>query len=182
MRRPFVSRWNVWAAGFGGSQTTDGNAVGGIEHRDQPHRRRRRRRGLLAVAADDRRLRARRRRHQFQRRRWLAPGVPTCSRPAPSCATMSVRPISTARTGLWLAGRHHRPHRDRCGPRAAARAVQRQCVLRPHRRRLSLRDTVDGRPHALRRRTGDDLRSAGLCRERRFRRPHLRAGLRAQRT
>ena len=25
----FVSRWNVWAAGFGGSQTTDGNAVVG---------------------------------------------------------------------------------------------------------------------------------------------------------
>src|SRR5262249_26865965 len=25
----FVQRWNVWAAGFGGSQTTDGNAVVG---------------------------------------------------------------------------------------------------------------------------------------------------------
>jgi len=24
---PFVARWNVWAGGFGGSQTTDGNAV-----------------------------------------------------------------------------------------------------------------------------------------------------------
>jgi len=24
---PFVARWNVWAAGFGGSQTTDGNAA-----------------------------------------------------------------------------------------------------------------------------------------------------------
>jgi uncharacterized protein with beta-barrel porin domain len=24
---PFVQRWNVWAAGFGGSQSTDGNAV-----------------------------------------------------------------------------------------------------------------------------------------------------------
>ncbi len=28
-RAPFVSRWNVWAAGFGGSQSTDGNAVNG---------------------------------------------------------------------------------------------------------------------------------------------------------
>ncbi|MEH2475489.1 autotransporter-associated beta strand protein [Nitrobacteraceae bacterium AZCC 2161] len=27
--RAFESRWNVWAAGFGGSQTTDGNAVAG---------------------------------------------------------------------------------------------------------------------------------------------------------
>ncbi len=26
---PFVPRWNVWAAGFGGSQTTDGNAATG---------------------------------------------------------------------------------------------------------------------------------------------------------
>jgi autotransporter-associated beta strand protein len=26
---PFAQRWNVWAAGFGGSQTTDGNAVVG---------------------------------------------------------------------------------------------------------------------------------------------------------
>jgi uncharacterized protein with beta-barrel porin domain len=26
---PFVQRWNVWAAGFGGSQSTDGNAVVG---------------------------------------------------------------------------------------------------------------------------------------------------------
>lgn len=26
---PFVQRWSVWAAGYGGSQSTDGNAVGG---------------------------------------------------------------------------------------------------------------------------------------------------------
>ncbi|MDU3097884.1 MAG: autotransporter outer membrane beta-barrel domain-containing protein, partial [Bradyrhizobium sp.] len=26
---PFASRWSMWAAGFGGSQTTDGNAAGG---------------------------------------------------------------------------------------------------------------------------------------------------------
>ncbi len=25
----FAQRWNVWAAGYGGSQTTDGNAVVG---------------------------------------------------------------------------------------------------------------------------------------------------------
>jgi uncharacterized protein with beta-barrel porin domain len=24
---PFVARWNAWAAGFGGSQTTDGNTA-----------------------------------------------------------------------------------------------------------------------------------------------------------
>jgi len=29
MADPFVQRWSVWAAGFGGSQTTDGNAIVG---------------------------------------------------------------------------------------------------------------------------------------------------------
>ena len=58
-----------------------------VEHRDQPHRRRRRRRRLLASRRRPRRFCAGRRRHQFQCRQWLAPGAPTCSRPAPSCGT-----------------------------------------------------------------------------------------------
>src|SRR5437764_13582248 len=28
-QQDFAARWNVWAAGFGGSQSTDGNAVAG---------------------------------------------------------------------------------------------------------------------------------------------------------
>ncbi len=42
----FEARWNVWAAGFGGSQTTDGNAAVGQQFDHQPHRGRRRRRRL----------------------------------------------------------------------------------------------------------------------------------------
>src|ERR1700676_4166307 len=54
---PFEQRWSVWAAGFGGSQTTDGNAGAGIEYRDQQHRRYCRRRRLSLLAEHARRLR-----------------------------------------------------------------------------------------------------------------------------
>ena len=64
----FEQRWSVWAAGFGGSQTTDGNAARRIEPHDQQHRRHRCRRRLSLLAEHARRLCARRRRHQFQRR------------------------------------------------------------------------------------------------------------------
>ena len=37
MAAPFVPSWSVWVAGYGGSQSTDGNAVVGIERSDQPY-------------------------------------------------------------------------------------------------------------------------------------------------
>ena len=84
-------------AAYGGSQTTDGNATVGIARCDQPHRWRRRRRRLSVLAAYARRLCAGRRRHQFSASRMAGADDPTCSRPAPSCATPSARPISPRR-------------------------------------------------------------------------------------
>ena len=153
----------------------------GIEHGNQPRVRRRHGRRLSAVAAHHRRLRARRRRHQFQRRQWRLRAI----RPVPGRRlhqAQSRRGLHHRRRRLWLAGRHHRSHRDDCRHRPAARELQRQRLLGPHRRRQSLRDAVDGWswPDALCRRAGDELRSAGLCRKRARRRHHLRALLRCQ--
>ena len=89
--------------------------------------------------------------------------------------------LSHRRAGLWLAGHHHRSHGDGCRHRPAARAVQRQRVVRPRRRRLSLRrPTAWWLAHALRRRTVHDVRTAGLCRAGDRRRQHLCARLRRQ--
>ncbi len=66
MADPLIPRWSVWAAGYGGSQTTDGNAslgsstatssVAGVAvGRRLPH-----------LAVHNRRLRNGGRRHQFQ--------------------------------------------------------------------------------------------------------------------
>ena len=48
------------------------------------------------------------------------------------------------RAGLWLAGHHHQPHRDHRRHRSVAGALQRQRVLGPRRGRLSFCDAVDG--------------------------------------
>ena len=66
-----------------------------------------------------RRLCARRRRHQLQRRQWRHRAL----RPVPGRRLRAPhrRPgLCSARAGLWLAGRHHRPHRDDRRPRPAA--------------------------------------------------------------
>ena len=67
-----------------------------------------------------------------------APDVRTCSRPAPSCATISGAAYVTGRRGLWLAGRHHRAHGHGGRLRPPARPVQRQRLFGPHRGRLPL--------------------------------------------
>ena len=67
----FGSRWDAWAAGFGGGQTSDGNAALGSQHDNQPDRRVRRGCRLRAVAADCGRFRPGRRRHQLLRRQWF---------------------------------------------------------------------------------------------------------------
>ena len=175
----FVSRWNVWAAGFGGSQTTDGNAVVGSNTATS-------RIGGVAIGADY----------------WLSPQTIAGFALAGGGTNFSVANGGSGRSDLFQAGAFVRHNvgsayitgalaygwqdvtTDRtvtvAGPELLRAQLQRQCVLWPHRRRQSLSDAVDGRhrPHALRRRTGDEFRSAGLCRERRFRRPHLRADLR----
>jgi hypothetical protein len=47
--RAYEARWNVWAAGFGGSRTADGSTALGSSHHWQ-YSRCRRRRGLLGLA------------------------------------------------------------------------------------------------------------------------------------
>ena len=83
---PFEQRWSVWAAGFGGSQTTDGNATFGsntatssvygtavgADYRISPFTV-----AGFALAGGGTNFRS----------RAAAPGIPTCSRPAPSSVT-----------------------------------------------------------------------------------------------
>ena len=78
-----------------------------LQQHDLERRRHRRRRRLSLLAVYDRGLCAGRRRHQLSASPAAAPGIPTCSRPAPSSATMPGRPISRPR---WpMAGRTSPP-------------------------------------------------------------------------
>jgi hypothetical protein len=162
-RLPTVEqRWSVWAAGFGGSQTTNGN---GVEQHDQPARRRCGRRRLSCLAEHARWVRACRRRHEFQRRQWRFRAL----RPVPGRRVHPAqcrRCLPYRRAGLWLAGYRHRSHRHRRGDRPVACRVQRQRIFRPRRRRLPFPYAVDerSRHHALCRRPVHHVRSAGLCR------------------
>ena len=93
------------------------------------HLRHRRRRRLSLLAEHAGRLCAGRRRHQFQRRQWRHRPL----RPVPGRRLHPAhmrRGLSHRRAGLWLAGHHHRSHRDRRRRRPAARRVQRQCLVR----------------------------------------------------
>ena len=162
---PFEQRWSVWAAGFGGSQTTDGNATlgsntatssvygtaVGADYRISPFTV-----AGFALAGGGTNFQCR-----GQRLRAFRPVPGRRVHPSHGWAGLHL-----GRTRLWLAGHHHQSHRDRGRPRSTARAVQRQCVLGTSRRRLSFCHAVDGRHrhHALRRRAVHDLRSAGLCR------------------
>ena len=72
----------------------------------------------------------------------------------------------SARAGLWLAGRHHRPHRDRRRHRSAC-APSSTPTRSPGRSRAAIASSRHGwrhRHHALCRRPVHHLRSAGLCR------------------
>ena len=134
----FDRRWSVWASGFGGTQTTYGNvAVGSNDTRSSLYGDRSRR-GLSGIAGHAGRLCAGRRRHQFQRQRvWRRPLRPVPGRRL--YAPQHRRGLSIRRPCLWLAGYHHRPHRDGRRHRPTARRVQRQCLVGPRRGRLSLR-------------------------------------------
>ena len=104
---PFEQRWSVWAAGFGGSQTTDGNAALGSNNTTSSIYGTAVGADYLLLAEHARRLCAGRRRHQFQRRqrrhRPLRP-VPGRRLHPPHCRR---RPMSPAR---WpMAGRTSPP-------------------------------------------------------------------------
>ena len=101
-----------------------------IEHRNQPHRTASR----SAPTTGSRRTR-------WPALRWPAAApisaLPTvwlrAIRPVPGRRLhppQRRRGLSHRRAGLWLAGHHHRSHRDGRRHRPAARAVQRQCVVR----------------------------------------------------
>ena len=161
---PFEPRWSVWAAGFGGSQTTDGNAAVGSNNTTS-------RMSGTAVGADY----------------LFSPNTLAGFALAGGGTSFCVNGLGTGRSDLFQAGAYVRhtngpayitaalaygwqdittnrtvTHRRR---RSAARRVQRQCVFGPSRRRLSLRRAVDRRRrhHALCGRAVHDLRSAGLC-------------------
>jgi uncharacterized protein with beta-barrel porin domain len=105
MGDPFAQRWSVWAAGYGGSQTTDGDAgVGsntatsrifgtavGADYRFSPFTV-----AGFALAGGG---------TSFSIANGLGSGAPICSRPARSCATRSG--LYPRGTRLWLAGHHH---------------------------------------------------------------------------
>ena len=138
----FAQRWSVWAAGYGGSQTTDGNAgVGsntatsrifgtavGADYRFSPDTL-----AGFALAGGG---------TNFS----VANGGSGPFRPVPG---RRIRPphgrsgLYLRRTRLRLAGHHHRSHRHHRRRRSVARKVQRQCLLRPRRRRLPLRHAGD---------------------------------------
>ena len=132
-----TQRWSVWAAGYGGAQTTDGNAALGSNNAAS-------RIYGVAAGAD-----YGSRRKRWQASRWPAAAptsaspmaqrpTPTYSRPAPSSGISSVRLILSG-AGLWLAGRHHRRTVTVAGVDQFHAQIQRQCLIRPLRGRLSLR-------------------------------------------
>ena len=129
LAQTYDPRWSVWAAGYGGSQTTDGNACARLQHRDLEHLRHRGRRRLSHLAVHGCGFCAGWRRHQFQcrgeRHRAFRPVPGRRIHPAHGW-----RGLCLGRTRLWLAGHHHQSHRD-CGRvRSTPRAVRCQCVLR----------------------------------------------------
>ena len=176
---PFVQRWSVWTAFFGGTQTTDGNATlgsntatshvyggaVGADYRFSPYTI-----AGFALAGGG---------TNFSVCQWI--GKRTI-RPVPGWRLRAPqrRPgLSLSSTRLRLAGHHHRPHRHCRRRGSVARKVQRQCMVRARRKRLSFcRARIGDGHHALRRGTVHHLRSACLYRAGGRRRQHLCARLR----
>ena len=102
----FDPRWSVWAAGFGGSQTTDGNAAVGSNNTTSSVYG-------TAVGADYRFSPSPLRVLHWpaaaptSASRIAAPGIPTCSRPARSSSTRLAR--LTSRPHWPMAGRTSPP-------------------------------------------------------------------------
>ena len=89
-----TQRWSVWAAGYGGSQTTDGNAALGSNNTTS-----RIYGGVVGPTIGFRRSRSQALRSPAAEltlalRTVLAPAAPICFRPAPSSGTPSVQPTS----------------------------------------------------------------------------------------
>ena len=165
IRDTYDPRWSVWAAGYGGSQTTDGNTVLGSNNTRSSL-------GAVAVGAD----------YRFSPN-TLAGFAVSGGGTSFSVANSRIRPFRPVPgrrlrpshrrpclyfrgAGVWLAGRYHRSHRHRRRLRSLAREFQRQHIFGPRRGWLSFRRAVDRRRrhHALCRRAVHHDRPAGLCR------------------
>jgi hypothetical protein len=97
MADPFTQRWSVWAAGYGGSQTTDGNtALGSNNTRSSIASRRIRWQALPSPPAAP-----------ISASMDWAQDVQTCSRPVRSSGTPSGQP--TSRLRLLMVGRTSPP-------------------------------------------------------------------------
>ena len=172
-----VSRWSVWGAAYGGSATTDGNAVvgshdttaraygvvGGADYKVTPD-------ALIGFALAGGGT-------NFS----VASALGTGRSDLFQAGVFGRQNIGAAYLSggarLWLAGCHHQPHRGACRHRRAAGALPGRDLLGTFRGRLPLRDAAR-RHHALCRSAGDQLQSAGLCRAGAGRHRHLRAELR----
>ena len=175
---PFEQRWSTWAAGFGGSQTTDGNAAMGSNSATSNIYG-------TAVGADY----------------LFSPDTMAGFALAGGGTSFSVAGSGSGHSDLFQAGAYVR-HTAGAAYISAALAYGWQDIttnrtvtvagadqLRAEfnanafsgraRGRLSLRDAMARwhRHHALRGRTIHHLRSAGLCRADAVRRQQLRAGL-----
>ena len=159
----FTQRWSVWAAGYGGAQSTDGNATLGSNATTS-------RIYGTAVGAD----------YRFSPDTlagFALAGGGTGFSIANGLGSGRFGPVPGRRlhsshrwpglflggAGLWLAGHHHRSHRHHRGRRSPARAIQRQHLVRTGGGRLSLRHPGP-RGHALCRRTVHRVSAASLCR------------------
>ena len=158
----FEQRWSVWAAGFGGSQTTDGNAAAGSNTATSSVYG-------TAVGADY----------------SISPFTVAGFALAGGGTNFNVAGSGSGHSDLFQAGAFIRhtvgpayisaalgygwqditTNRTvtAAGYHSTARAVRRQCVFGASRRRLSFRDAMDG-GDTLRRRSVHDFRSAWLCR------------------
>ena len=139
----FEPRWRTWVAGFGGSQTTDGNAVVGSNNTTSNV-------SGTAVGADY----------------FISPNTIAGFALAGGGTSFSVADggsghsdlfqagaylrhtngtgLCLRRARLWLAGHHHQPFGNGRGLRSAPRRVQRQCVVRKVGGWLSLRLAAGG--------------------------------------
>ena len=177
-RRTYEPRWSLWAAGFAGSQTTDGNTALGSNSATS-------RLFGTAAGADY----------------WFSAHTLAGFALAGGGTSFSVVNGGSGRSDLFQAGAFVR-HSNGPAYISAALAYGWQDVTtdrtvtiagvdrlraefnanawsRPRRRRLSLRHAMGGRRrhHALCGGTVHHLRPSGLCRTGGLRRQHLRAGL-----